>query len=245
MPLAQSPDGGTLSDFFLFSRLTPPRSPPTIFLMLPPKNNATDLSPETFSSAWPPVCPQYAGRAATRSEYRELPRDGFRYDMLGGVLQLAPSHDAQHGSLQARFIAELGAYLKTCPLGLAMVEVDVLLPDGGDVLRPDVSFVLSEHREMLARFIEGPPDLVCEVLSESSRGRDLNEKARRYLQCGVREYWIVDPRMRTLEVWLRRGPENFAYIPADRPPVWRKRSGETVASELLPGFRVATADFFP
>lgn len=209
-----------------------------------PENDATNPAPPTLSGKGPQQTPLYAGRAVTLTEYRGLERDGFRYDMIGGVLQLAPSHDMQHGSLQARFVAELIGYLKSYPLGQAMVEVDVLLPDGGDVLRPDVSFVFTERTNRLEKYIEGAPDLVCEVLSPSSRGRDLNEKARRYLRCGVREYWIIDPQMRSLEVWLLRSPEHTAGIPAGWPPAWQKRTGRQLASELLPGFAVDAVEIF-
>ena len=50
------------------------------------------------------------------------------------------------------------------------------------------------------RGVEGPPDLVIEVLSPSNRGHDLLTKRALYARAGVREYWLVDPDARTVEI---------------------------------------------
>ena len=53
---------------------------------------------------------------------------------------------------------------------------------------------------LVVRGIEGPPDLLVEVLSPSNRGDDLLKKRALYARAGVREYWIVDPTNRTVEI---------------------------------------------
>jgi Uma2 family endonuclease len=50
------------------------------------------------------------------------------------------------------------------------------------------------------RGIEGAPDLLIEVLSPSNRGHDLLTKRALYARAGVREYWLVDPEVRTIEI---------------------------------------------
>ncbi len=176
--------------------------------------------------------PRYHGRSVSREEYLDLEDDGFHYEMIGGVLFQAPSHDPYHGGVQLEFAVELGLFLRTWPVGKAMVEVDVLLPDGGDVLCPDISFVSNERSEILLKHIHGTPDLICEILSDRTRKRDLGEKAERFLKCGVREYWLVDSRDRIVHLWLNRGE------------VWEKRSASVesgpaaLESELLPGFSI-------
>lgn len=179
--------------------------------------------------------PGYHGRAVSREEYLDLEDDGYRYEMIGGMLFQAPSHLPEHGILQVEFAAELALYLRTRPVGKAMVEVDVLLPDGGDVLCPDLSYVSKEQSAILLKHIHGAPELICEILSDRTRTRDLGEKAERYLKCGVREYWLIDPRDRIVQLWLNRG--NF----------WEKRSaaaGSSLSSELLIGFVVSVDAFF-
>jgi len=83
---------------------------------------------------------------------------------------------------------------------------DVILSDN-DTLQPDILFV-AEHRLSIIthRACEGAPDLVVEILSPSTSQRDLGIKWERYALFGVREYWVVDPTARSLEVLsLREG----------------------------------------
>jgi Uma2 family endonuclease len=166
--------------------------------------------------------PRYAGLRVTREEYLDLEDDGCRYDMIGGVLQVTPSPDFEHGGAVSRFLFVLEAYLAEHNAGRAVTEVDVFLPDGGDVVRPDVSFLLSESLHRAKTHIHGAPDLICEVLSSRTRARDLGDKAERYLACGVKEYWLVDPRARTVQLWANAGA------------TWQRVSGERLESQLLP-----------
>ena len=71
---------------------------------------------------------------------------------------------------------------------------------------PDLVFVRSDRSSIITeKEIEGPPDLVVEILSPSSKKRDRVIKARLYSRYRVREYWIVDPKSETLEIFELRG----------------------------------------
>ncbi len=177
--------------------------------------------------------PRYVGRRVTREEYLDLEEDGFLYDMIEGVLFLSPSGTFFHGESTSRFTWFLARYLDKHPVGRIATEVDILLPDGGDVLRPDLSFILNEHMNIVIKHIHGAPDLVCEILSESTADRDLGVKSDRYQKNGVREFWIVDPL------------NHRVHLRVNRPGGWEERTGETIASELLPGFVIVTGEFFP
>lgn len=176
--------------------------------------------------------PRYHGLRVTREEYLDLEPDGFSYDMIGGVLYVSPSGHFQHGRTYGNFYALLSAFLRSSPLGEASQETDILLPDGGDVLRPDVCFLLNEHKPMIKTHVHGTPDLVCEVLSDSTAARDLGEKADRYLKNGVKEYWILDPADATMRLWWNEGSG------------WLKQEGGRLESRLLPGFIVEKKDIF-
>lgn len=176
--------------------------------------------------------PAYADLAVTREEYLDLAEDGFKYDVVGGVMRVSPSASSDHGNRQLRFAHLLQGYLDAHPMGRAFVEVDVLLPDGGDPLRPDVSFVRRERLHIIKQHIHGAPDLACEVLSDATAPRDLGVKADRYLTCGVAEYWIVDPRDRSMQLWLNRGGS------------WDKRASVEIASELCPGLQISADRLF-
>ena len=72
---------------------------------------------------------------------------------------------------------------------------------GADLVQPDLLVLLPDSQARLVRRgIEGPPDLLIEVLSPSNRAHDQVRKRQLYARGGVREYWIVDPEQRVIEV---------------------------------------------
>jgi Uma2 family endonuclease len=77
----------------------------------------------------------------------------------------------------------------------------------GDTARePDVMVLTPEHADRIKpSFVEGPADLVVEIISPESRGRDRGDKYYEYEQAGVREYWLVDPARRQAEFYQLTG----------------------------------------
>lgn len=98
------------------------------------------------------------------------------------------------------------------------------------VVQPDLIVILNENRHIIHERIEGPPDLVVEVLSPATKDRDLTAKRRLYARHGVREYWIVDGDRRTIEVneWTPNGFRTIGLY------AWSK----TLRSPVLPGFEL-------
>jgi Uma2 family endonuclease len=114
--------------------------------------------------------------------------------------------------------------------------VDVLLEEH-TFLQPDVLFISNERLGIVKEeAIEGPPDLVVEVLSPSTFYKDLRKKMAAYAQFGVLEYWIVDPEMQTVEIYTRQ--ESKLQL------AQKFSSVETLESALLPGFHLAINDVF-
>jgi Uma2 family endonuclease len=78
---------------------------------------------------------------------------------------------------------------------------------------PDILFVSAERQHLIQRhFLNGPADLVVEVISPESRARDRGEKYYEYEQAGVREYWIIDPERKQVEFYVLS--EKGIYQPA-------------------------------
>jgi Uma2 family endonuclease len=102
-------------------------------------------------------------------------------------------------------------------------------------LQPDVLFISGARLDIVKEeAIEGPPDLVVEVLSPSTFYKDLRRKMTAYAQFGVQEYWIVDAETQTIELYARRD---------DKLELARKfSSSEVLQSALLPAFRLAVKD---
>jgi Uma2 family endonuclease len=99
---------------------------------------------------------------------------------------------------------------------------------------PDVLFVSRERLDRFQRvFLEGPADLVAEVISPDSRARDRKEKFREYEQAGVREYWIIDPLQRRAEVYRLSETGTCEPVSLGEPPRLR--------SEVIPGLWIDPA----
>ena len=177
--------------------------------------------------------PHYDGLHVSREQYLDLADDGYQYDVVEGVMRMSPSPDFEHNDLNLSFGVLLKIYLKKNPIGKCAIETDVFLPDGGDPLRPDLSFILNEKLRIVQKHIHGAPDLVCEVLSPTTRKRDLGVKADRYLKNGVLEYWILDPENQSISVWKNQGNQS-----------WNQESADVLQSVLLPGFAVQKIEFF-
>lgn len=161
----------------------------------------------------------------TYAEFARLPSAGStRHEIIDHELAVTPAPTSRHQEIVTNLVTVLSEAVRARGLGKVLVgPVDVLLAEG-DYLEPDVVFVREERLHILSdRGIEGPPDLVAEVVSPSTAERDRGVKLDRYRLHGVPEYWIVDPETRTVEAWALGSD-------ASRP----ERLGETDTLEWSP-----------
>ncbi|MCD9020782.1 Uma2 family endonuclease [Cohnella silvisoli] len=87
--------------------------------------------------------------------------------------------------------------------------LDVIL-NGTNVVQPDILMIHRSRQHIVtARGIEGPPDLVVEIISPGSRKRDKVKKMTVYEKHGVPEYWIIDSETRMLEQYLQNDRERY------------------------------------
>lgn len=125
----------------------------------------------------------------------------------GRVVPMHPVTD-EHADV-ARFLsALLSHFVEARDLGVIRCE-PFQMKTGSRLpgRAPDILFIANANRTRLKRtHLEGPADLVVEIVSPGSRTRDRREKFREYQQGGVREYWVIDPARRQAEVFaLDRG----------------------------------------
>ncbi|MCS7198096.1 MAG: Uma2 family endonuclease [Candidatus Bipolaricaulota bacterium] len=93
---------------------------------------------------------------------------------------------------------------------------------------PDVLFVAKEHLDRLTQtYLDGPADVVIEIVSPESGPRDRGEKYYEYEAAGVREYWLIDPDRQHAEFY-RLQQKRYKLIPPDAQGIYR--------SEVIPGF---------
>ena len=113
----------------------------------------------------------------------------------------------------------------------------VRLPGQPVPVQPDILFVHADRRQIIGEdYVEGAPDLVVEILSPSNWLYDRTEKFRAYQAAGVREYWIVDPRARTVEI--------FTLEAGTYALQGKFGSGERAPSPLLTGFEMTVDEVF-
>ncbi|HEU0051926.1 MAG TPA: Uma2 family endonuclease [Longimicrobium sp.] len=177
---------------------------------------------------------QSAARRWTYAEFARLPDDGNRYEVIAGELYMTPAPHPFHQEVVIRLSEWLRPYVREHRLGRVIVSpVDVLFAEG-DYFSPDLVFVRRERREAItARGVEGPPDLVVEVVSPGGGPRDRVLKRQRYAGFGVPEYWVVDPMLRQVEVYR---PDAEPFI-ASTTLEWRPQS-------TLPVLAIELAELF-
>jgi Uma2 family endonuclease len=149
----------------------------------------------------------------------------------GEVIVFMPA-SFRHQELQAWLLRVMAFFVDLFDLGdvcIAPLEMRVY-PDG-PAREPDLLFVAREHRDRLeAQRLNGPADLIIELISPESVRRDRVEKLREYAAAGVPEYWLIDTRPAPAPpVCYRLSPTG------EYEPIVADASGR-IHSTVLPGF---------
>jgi Uma2 family endonuclease len=173
----------------------------------------------------------------TYDEYCLLPEDRNQYELFDGELVMTPSPSREHQRIAGKLYARLVDHVEKNSLGEAYIAPLDTIFDPYTTLQPDILFVSKERLPEVGRErIEGAPDLVVEVLSPSTFHKDLRRKMTVYSRFGVQEYWIVDPEMKTIELYSQ-GEQGLELAR-------RFSAGETFESRLISGFRVEVDSIF-
>ncbi len=171
----------------------------------------------------------------TLADYYALP-DDQRAELIDGVLYDMGSPSSPHqligGQIHAQLLAHVQGKGGNClPL---MSPIDVQLDrDDRTMVEPDV-VILCDRSRLTRRCILGAPDFVVEVLSRSTRKKDMTLKMHKYAAAGVREYWIIEPDQRKVVVYNLAENEIPAIYSFREPiPVGIWDGGYTVDLSLL------------
>ena len=181
---------------------------------------------------WPPPQGEW-----TYQDYLRLPDDGYHYQVIKGVLLMTAAPATRHQDVVRNLLVALHLFVKERRQGKVYNSpVDVRLSEQ-TVVEPDIIFIARERLSIIKEScVEGAPDLIVEILSPSNWVVDRRDKFAVYEASGVREYWIVDPDARTVEIYsLRRG--RYALLERYEP-------GQTVQSDRLTGFEIPVDDIF-
>ncbi len=136
----------------------------------------------------------------TYDDLLALPDDGKRYEIIEGALYEMTGPNTAHGAAVMNLIAALLPLVAALGGRLFTAPVDLFVR-GANPVQPDIMALLPGGLAVVERRgVEGPPDLVIEVISPSNRDHDTHTKRALYGCAGVREYWLVDPDARALEI---------------------------------------------
>ena len=173
----------------------------------------------------------------TYQDYKAIPDDGKRYEIVNGVLLFMPSPTRSHQKIVGEIFSYLRTHVQLAGLGeVYMSPFDVEL-EPRTVFQPDVLVVLNaELGKVTEGGVIGGPSLVVEIASPSTGPYDRLTKYPEYARAGVPEYWIVKPEQRTVELlFLQRGDYRSLGIFYGQ---------DTLPSRVIPGLPVRVEQFF-
>jgi len=173
----------------------------------------------------------------TYEEFRQLPDDGKRYELIHGEVHLTPSPTTKHQCVLQNLSSSLGPFVIKNGLGeVWTAPLDVRLsPD--TAVQPDLIFISNSRAKIIKEnYIDGAPDLVVEILSPSTAAHDRATKLALYAKAGVPEVWLLDPHAKTVEVLKLQGKKYVldAALAGD----------QKLTSSQFPGWELPLTDLF-
>jgi len=176
----------------------------------------------------------------TSADLALFPDDGKRYEIIDGELYVAKAPHAYHQSVSAEIVRALVNWDHQTKIGRTLVAPGVVFSPDNDVI-PDIVWVRRDRLRAAmdqAGHLRAAPELVIEVLSAGSENeqRDRELKLKLYSRRGVLEYWIVDWRLRQIDVFRRvdLALELAATL----------LETDTLTSPILPGFALSLTELF-
>lgn len=165
-------------------------------------------------------------------EYRGWVDEDAHTEWVDGEVIVFMPPKEHHQSVLGFLYSVLSQYAQLLDLGRVLIApFEVKLRSGRSYREPDVLFVAKENLSRLSEDrLEGPPDLIVEIISADSVHRDRHTKFREYADAGIQEYWIIDPRPR------RQAADFFRLNEQGEYELFATEADEKAPSQVLPGF---------
>lgn len=145
-----------------------------------------------------------------------------------------------HQQVLRKLVTLLDVYVRGGFLGEILLGPIQIRLDESTLAQPDVSLFLPEtrlHQEGNPAILNTRPDVIIEILDVSTAYRDLVESKRIYARKGIGEYWIVDPKGKSVEIFENIDGHFTTYAMVE--------DSESITSRLVPAIEVALAELFP
>lgn len=126
----------------------------------------------------------------TVEEFEQLEKqDGWNYELIDHTVMMSPSPSREHQEISSNLHFALRSQLNGTECR-SLYEMDIQFND--DIFKPDMMVFCTKNDQL--------PELIFEILSPSTRQRDLRTKVVKYEEMGVKEYWIIDPKVKIVTV---------------------------------------------
>src|SRR4051812_27261925 len=166
-------------------------------------------------------------RLMTATEFAKLPEQTTPTELIDGEVIVSAAPTYEHNQIGLRLVIELSGIARSRNLGAWSVAPLDLLISPYNVYQPDALFFRADRIPDRKKIpISEIPEIVVEVLSGSSRSRDLVRKRSAYADRGIAEYWIIDPQHFRLTISIR--DEHGTYNE-------HEMSGSTIPAGLFVG----------
>ena len=171
-------------------------------------------------------------------------QEEVREELIGGkIVAMSPRPTFNHNRVASRIYWMFESHLRGRRCTAIADGTDLYLTDE-DRFVPDM-MVVCDREKIQEDGVHGAPDLVVEVLSPSTAKRDRVDKKAVYERCGVREYWLVDPKNRTIEQYfLRDGKLELNTVYASYTDFELERMSEKEKAEIITHFKCSLYDDF-
>ncbi len=173
----------------------------------------------------------------TIADLDSMPEDGNRYELIEGELFVSRADTLVHQRSVGTAMFLFAQYLRENPIGEIIPGPGVIFSDFSGVI-PDLVYLSFELGKEIATGdrLTGAPELIIEVLSPGAENRRRDEHAKRqlYKKYGVKEYWILDPQQRTVQVFRTARFKLTATLGVR----------DVLTTPLLPGFRCHVKEIF-
>jgi Uma2 family endonuclease len=179
-------------------------------------------------------------RKWTYADYKEWElKPGERFELIDGVAYAMAAPNTEHQIIASNLNGEFYNFLKGKKCQVIPAPFDVRLfyeEDESDdtVVQPDL-VVVCDPAKLGKEGCEGAPDLVIEILSPSNTAIEMHRKLGLYQDAGVREYWVIDPDQKLIEIYRLNNDHYEPYM---------LRLGDTVLSPLFPGLAIPVKIIF-
>lgn len=142
----------------------------------------------------------------TYEDYLKLPIDGKTYQIIGGNLFMTAAPLIYHQAISRNLAFIIWEFVKDHDMGDVFFSPIDIVFSSVNVVQPDIIYISKERLDIKKeKAVFGAPDLVIEILSPTTMEIDVLFKKTIYQRFGVREYWLVDPTEKKVEVYFLEG----------------------------------------